>query len=222
VAPGGGLAALIPSRTDPEATERAIATVRADKEREAAAGFDGTWVAHPGFVSAAREPFDAVLGDRPDQVARRREDVAPDAAALVDLAATPGEVTEAGLRSAISVAFGYISFWLCGRGAVVIDDLMEDAATAEVSRAQIWQWIRNATRLPDGRRIDGGLVSEMLEEEMARIRAEVGEETWEAGRPQDTHQVFEAVALGEELLDFLTEIAYERLDCAAPAWGPDL
>jgi malate synthase len=208
----GGMAALIPSRTDPEANARAIAAVRADKEREAGDGFDGTWVAHPDVVGVATEAFDAVLGERPNQIERRRDEVAADAGALTDLAATPGAVTEAGLRSNVSVGFQYISFWLGGRGAAGLNGMMEDAATAEISRSQIWAWIRNATTLEDGTVVDRDLVRRVLDEELERIRAEVGEETWAAGRPEETRRVFEAVALGDELPEFLTEIAYELLD----------
>ncbi len=208
----GGLAALIPSLTDAAATERAIAAVRADKQREAGDGFDGTWVAHPDVVEAATEAFDAVLGERPNQIDRKRDDVTPDADALTDLVATPGAVTEAGLRSNISVGFQYLSFWLCGRGAVGLNNQLEDAATAEVSRSQIWQWVQNGTKLEDGTVIDRELVSKLLAEELGRIRAEVGEEIWEAGRPEDTRKVFEEVALDDELPDFLTEVAYELLD----------
>jgi malate synthase len=208
----GGMGALIPSRTDPGANERAIAAVRADKEREAGDGFDGTWVAHPDVVGVARAAFDAVLGERPNQIERTREDVVPDAAALVDLAATPGRVTEAGLRSNVSIGFQYISYWLGGRGAVGLGGMMEDAATAEISRSQIWQWIRNGTALEDGTVIDRDLVLRLLDEETDRIHAEVGDETWAAGRPEETRRIFEAVALGDELPDFLTELAYELLD----------
>ena len=208
----GGMGALIPSRTDPEANERAIAAVRADKEREAGDGFDGTWVAHPDVVGVAKAAFDAVLGGRPNQIERTREDVVPDAAALADLAATPGQVTEAGVRSNVSIGFQYISFWLGGRGAVGMNGMMEDAATAEISRSQIWQWVRNGTALEDGTVIDRDLVLRLLGEETDRIHAEVGEETWAAGRPEETRRIFEAVALGDELPDFLTELAYELLD----------
>jgi malate synthase len=207
----GGMSALIPSRTDAEANERAVAAVRADKEREAADGFDGTWVAHPDVVGVARAAFEAILGEHPNQIDRRRDDVVPDAAALADLAATPGEVTEAGLRSNVSVGFQYISFWLGGRGAVGLNNMMEDAATAEISRSQIWQWIRNGTELQDGTVVDRVLVERILDEELKRIHDEVGEETWQAGRPEETRQIFEAVALGDAFPDFLTEIAYEFL-----------
>ena len=208
----GGMGALIPSRTDPAANERAIAAVRADKEREAGDGFDGTWVAHPDVVEVAMTAFDAVLGERPNQIERTREDVVPDATALADLAATPGRVTEAGLRSNVSIGFQYISFWLGGRGAVGLNGMMEDAATAEISRSQIWQWVRNGTELEDGTVVDRALVLRILDEETDRIRVEVGEETWEAGRPEETRRIFEEVALGEELPDFLTTVAYELLD----------
>jgi malate synthase len=208
----GGMAALIPSRTDAAANERAIVAVRADKEREAGDGFDGTWVAHPDVVEVAMAAFDAVLGERPNQIERLREDVVADADALADLGATPGAVTEAGLRSNVSVGFQYLSFWLGGRGAVGLNNLMEDAATAEISRSQIWQWIHAGTKLEDGTVIDRALVERILDEETERIRAEVGEETWQAGRPEDTRRVFEAVALGDDFPDFLTEMAYELLD----------
>jgi malate synthase len=201
----GGMAALIPSRVDPEANERAIAAVRADKRREAGDGFDGTWVAHPDVVAVARAEFDAVLGSRPHQIERQRPDVEVAPEQLLDVAATPGEITEAGLRSNVSVGFRYISFWLGGRGAAAIDNLMEDAATAEICRSQIWQWIRHG-------RVDRARVVEVLDEELARIRADVGEATWAAGRPAETRAIFEEVALGDELPPFLTLPAYALLD----------
>ena len=139
----GGMAALIPSRKDEEANQRAIDAVKADKEREAKAGFDGTWVAHPDVVDVALAAFDEVLGDRPNQIDQQRDDVDVDAEQLLDAASTPGEITEEGLRSDVNVGFQYISFWLGGRGAAGINNLMEDAATAEISRSQIWQWIRH-------------------------------------------------------------------------------
>jgi malate synthase len=201
----GGMAALIPSRKDPEANERAIAAVREDKRREAEAGFDGTWVAHPDVVPVATEEFDRVLGDRHNQIERRRDDVHVEAADLLDAAATPGEITEEGLRNDVNVGFQYISFWLGGRGAAGIDNLMEDAATAEISRSQIWQWVRHG-------KVTRERVREVLDEEMARIRAEVGDEVWEKGRPEETRRLFEQVALGDEFPEFLTLPAYELLD----------
>jgi len=209
----GGMAALIPSRTDPEANEHAIAAVRADKEREAGLGFDGTWVAHPDVVPVAQRAFDSVLGDRPNQIDRRRDDdVHVTAADLLDAGSTPGAITEAGLRGDISVGFQYISFWLGGRGAAGINNLMEDAATAEISRSQIWQWIRHRATLDDGRTVTRELVAQMLDEEMARIRDAAGEETWAAGRPDDTRAVFEQVALSDDFPAFLTLPAYDLLD----------
>jgi malate synthase len=201
----GGMAALIPSREDPDANDRAIEAVRGDKKREAEAGFDGTWVAHPDVVDVAMAEFDSVLGDAPNQISRQRPDVSVSADELLDAASTPGEITEEGLRGDVNVGFQYISFWLGGRGAAGINGLMEDAATAEIARAQIWQWIRHG-------RVTRERVVEVLDEEMASIRAEVGDETWEKGRPEETRRTFEQVALGEEFPEFLTLPAYELLD----------
>jgi malate synthase len=201
----GGMAALIPSRKDPEANERAIQAVREDKKREAEAGFDGTWVAHPDVVDVALEEFDKVLGDKPNQIDRQRPEVEVSAEQLLDAESTPGEITEEGLRSDVSVGFQYISFWLGGRGAAGINNLMEDAATAEISRSQIWQWIRHG-------KFSREHVQQVLEDEMARIHEEVGDEVWEKGRPDDTKTVFERVALGDDFPEFLTLPAYEYLD----------
>jgi malate synthase len=201
----GGMAALIPSRKDPEANERAIEAVRADKKREAEAGFDGTWVAHPDVVDVALAEFDKVLGDRPNQIDRLRDDVQVTPEMLLDAGATPGEITEQGLRSNVNVGFQYISFWLGGRGAAGINNLMEDAATAEISRAQIWQWIRHG-------KVTRERVREVLDEEMRRIHDEVGDEVWEKGRPDDTKAIFERVTLGEDFPEFLTLPAYEYID----------
>jgi malate synthase len=201
----GGMAALIPSRRDPEANERAIAAVAEDKRREASDGFDGTWVAHPDVVATAKREFDAVLGGRANQIERQRPEVQVAAEQLLDVGSTPGEITEEGLRGNVSVGFQYISFWLGGRGAAGINNLMEDAATAEISRSQIWQWIRHG-------RFTREHVSEVLDAEMAAIRAAVGEDVWSKGRPEDTRRVFEAVALDDEFPDFLTLVAYELID----------
>jgi malate synthase len=207
----GGMAALIPSRRDAEANERAIQAVREDKKREAGDGFDGTWVAHPDVVSVALAAFDEVLGDKPNQIDRQRPDVVVTPAQLLDVAATPGAITEAGLRANLNVAFQYISFWLGGRGAAGINNLMEDAATAEISRSQVWQWIRHGVTLADGRVVTRELARQLLDEETARIRAEVGEDTWHKGRPEDTRDVLERVAFSDELPEFLTLVAYDRL-----------
>ncbi len=150
----GGMAAFIPSRRDAEVNAVALEKVREDKDREASQGFDGTWVAHPDLVPVAMESFDRVLGDRPNQIERQRDDVEARAAALLDVAATPGDVTEDGLRSNVSVGIQYLAAWLHGSGAVAINNLMEDAATAEISRSQIWQWLRHDRDRRGGRAPD--------------------------------------------------------------------
>ena len=208
----GGMSALIPSRKDSEANAKALEAVRADKQREVGQGYDGTWVAHPDLVRTAREVFQTGLGGRPNQLERQRGDVHVTAAQLLDLAATPGNVTETGLRTNISVGFQYISFWLTGRGAAAINSLMEDAATAEISRSQIWQWVHHGTELEDGRTVTAELVRTMLDEETAKVRAVVGEATWAAGRPEETRALFEEMALSSELAEFLTLPAYPLLD----------
>ncbi len=208
----GGMAALIPSRKDGEANDRALDGVRADKRREVQQGYDGSWVAHPDLVPTAREVFEQGLEGRPHQLDRRRDDVTVTAADLLDLASTPGAITEAGLRTDVSVGFQYISFWLSGRGAAAINSLMEDAATAEISRSQIWQWVHHGVTLDDGRQVTAELVRQLLDEETEKIRGTVGDETWEAGRPVETRRVFEQVALSEPLIEFLTLPAYELLD----------
>jgi malate synthase len=208
----GGMAALIPSRRDEEANEQALDGVRSDKEREASQGYDGTWVAHPDLVPVARKVFERALDDAQNQLERLRGDVQVSAADLLDLAATPGEVTEAGLRTNVSVGFQYISFWLSGRGAAAINSLMEDAATAEISRTQIWQWVHHGVRLDDGRVITRELVTELLDEETAKIRSSVGDEVWREGRPEETREIFERTALSSELLEFFTLEAYGHLE----------
>jgi malate synthase len=210
----GGMAALIPSRKDPEANQKAIEAVRADKEREAGDGFDGTWVAHPDVVATAMAEFDKVLGDRPNQIDRQRDDVHVTAADLLDVASTPGSITEAGLRNDVNVGIQYISSWLRGNGAAGIYGLMEDAATAEIARSQVWQWIRHAATLEDGRTVTPELVRELEGEELERIRSEIGDDEWfeREGRPHESRELFEQVALsGEEFVEFLTLPAYERL-----------
>ena len=201
----GGMAAQIPSRKDKEANEQALAAAKADKEREAQAGFDGTWVAHPDVVSTAKTAFDDVLGDKPNQIDKQRPDVSVTPEQLLDAESTPGDITEEGLRNDVSVGFQYISFWLGGRGAAGINNLMEDAATAEISRSQIWQWVKHGKFTREH-------VREVLDEEMETIRSEVGEETWQKGRPDETREIFERVSLGDEFPDFLTLPAYDYLD----------
>jgi malate synthase len=208
----GGMAALIPSRTDAAANERAIAAVKEDKEREASLGFDGTWVAHPDVVGVARDAFGAVLGEKPNQIDNPGPEGPVTASDLLDVGATPGSITEAGLRLNVNVGFQYISFWLGGRGAAGINNLMEDAATAEISRSQIWQWIEHGAELEDGAVVTRDLVRQILDEEMEKIHAEVGDETWAEGAPETTREVFERVTLADDYADFLTTVAYERLD----------
>jgi malate synthase len=208
----GGMAALIPSRKDEQANAKALEGVRADKEREVGQGYDGTWVAHPDLVPVAREVFERGLKGAPNQLERQRDDVQVSARELLDLASTPGTITEAGLRTNVNVGFQYVSFWLTGRGAAAINSLMEDAATAEISRSQVWQWVRHRATLDDGRTVTAELVRQVLDEETAKIRESVSEETWRQGRPAETRELFERVALSEELIEFLTIPAYEYLD----------
>jgi malate synthase len=205
----GGMAAFIPSRRDAAVNEQALAKVREDKEREAGDGFDGSWVAHPDLVPVCREIFDRYLAGRPNQLDKLRSDVSVTAAQLLDVAATPGEVTEAGLRSNISVAVQYIEAWLHGNGAVGINNLMEDAATAEISRSQIWQWVRNGTTLKgdgpnSGAVITADLVRRLGEEEVAKLG--------DTGRYKAARELFERVALADEFVDFLTLPAYALID----------
>jgi malate synthase len=210
----GGMAAVIPSRTDEEANRKAFEAVRADKQREAGDGFDGTWVAHPDSVPVAMEAFDAVLGERPNQVDRLRDDVSVDAEDLLSVAMTPGQVTEAGLRNNVNVGIQYLSSWLRGNGAAAIYGLMEDAATAEISRAQVWQWIKHGETLDDGRPVTPELVRELAESELERIRGEIGDDEWfeREGRPGLSRALFERVALsGDEFVEFLTLPAYDEL-----------
>jgi malate synthase len=160
----------------------------------------------------ARAVFEEGLHGAPNQLERQREDVRVSGADLLDLASTPGRRTERGLRTNVNVGFQYISFWLGGRGAAAINSLMEDVATAEISRTQIWQWTHHRVRLDDGRTVTPELVRQILDEETARIREEVGEDSWRAGRPAGARELFEYVALSPELIEFLTIPAYDYLD----------
>ncbi|MFI5496126.1 malate synthase A [Actinoplanes sp. NPDC051859] len=208
----GGMAAFIPSRKDPKVNEIALVKVREDKEREAGDGFDGSWVAHPDLVPVCREIFDRVLGDRPNQLDKQRPDVSVEAADLLTVAGTPGAVTEAGLRGNVSVALQYLEAWLRGNGAVGINNLMEDAATAEISRSQVWQWIHNNVRLDDGTPITADLVGRIEDEELVKIRQALGDEAWTASRFDDARKLFERVALADDFADFLTTAAYDSID----------
>jgi malate synthase len=208
----GGMAAFIPSRRDPEVNKVALAKVREDKEREAGDGFDGSWVAHPDLVPVCQEIFDRVLGDLPNQLGRQRPEVAVSASDLVDVASLGATVTEAGLRGNVSVALQYLEAWLRGNGAVGINNLMEDAATAEISRSQVWQWIHNEVPLPDGTAITAELVGRIEDEELAAIRKAIGDEAWAASRFDDARKLFERVALADDFADFLTTAAYDSID----------
>jgi malate synthase len=209
----GGMAAFVPSRRTPEINEKALAGVRADKEREAGQGFDGTWVAHPDLVEVAMAEFNRVLGERPNQVDRLRDDVDVSASDLLDAASAGGEITEAGLRNDVNVGIQYISSWLRGNGAAAIHNLMEDAATAEIARSQVWQWVRHGAELDTGATVTPELVRRLEAEELEKIREEVGDEFFHSqGRPEESRELFEDVALADRYVDFLTLRAYERLE----------
>src|SRR5918912_1832041 len=194
----GGMAAFIPSRRDPQVNETALAKVREDKTREANDGFDGSWVAHPDLVPVCREVFDSVLGDRPNQLDRLRDDVRVTAAQLLAVRDTPGEMTEAGLRNDVSVGIQYLATWLRGSGAVAIFNLMEDAATAEISRSQVWQWLHNDVTLADtGRKVTRELVDQLADEEIAKLGGD-------PGAYDEARALFMEVAVADEFVDFLT------------------
>jgi malate synthase len=193
----GGMAAFIPSRRDAAVNAVALEKVREDKEREASQGFDGTWVAHPDLVPVAMEVFDAALGDRPNQIDRQRDEVTVTAADLLDVAATPGSVTETGLRNNVSVGIQYLAAWLQGSGAVAINNLMEDAATAEISRSQIWQWLHHRRITPDD-------VLRVTDEEIASLGPGY----------DDARAIFESIATRPDYVEFLTLPAYDRIVAA--------
>lgn len=203
----GGMSAFIPNRRDEAANAVAFEKVRADKSREANDGFDGSWVAHPDLVPVAREVFDGVLGSAPNQRDRTREDVTPDDAALLNIAGTQGLITEAGVRANIEIGIRYIESWLRGNGAVALQNLMEDAATAEISRSQLWQWIAQSAVTDDGEVITREYVEELTEEEFGRIQR------FEEDRFTEAREIFAASALGEDFPDFLTLPAYETYLC---------
>jgi malate synthase len=207
----GGMAAFIPSRKDPEVNAAAIAKVRADKLREAGDGFDGSWVAHPDLVPVCREVFDEVLGNRPNQLDRKREDVSVTADQLLDISSAEGSNTMAGLRDNLYVAVAYTAVWLSGNGAVAIHNLMEDAATAEISRAQVWQLIKNGTMLADtGEKVTKDLVARTLDEEVERLRTEVSEDAFER-HYLPAKELISSLVLDDDFTDFLTLPAYEQV-----------
>jgi len=199
----GGMAAFIPSRRDPDVNRVALAKVKEDKDREAGDGFDGTWVAHPDLVPTATESFDKVLGERPNQLEKQRPEVATTAAQLVDVKVPGSTITKEGLRLNISVGIQYIESWLRGTGAAAINNLMEDVATAEISRSQVWQWVHQSSRLEEGPSVTAELVREMADAEMGKLKG---------GRFTDARKVFEEVALSKQFQPFLTLVALKYLD----------
>jgi malate synthase len=205
----GGMAAQIPIKNDPAANEAALAKVRADKEREAGDGYDGTWAAHPGLVEVAKAVFDRYM-PRANQVDKQRDDVRVTAADLLKVPS--GSITEEGLRNNIAVAVQYLEAWLGGLGCVPIYNLMEDAATAEISRAQLWQWIRHPRGvLQDGRRVTVDLFQQTLKEELAKMRAQVGEQRYASGHYQRAAELLDQITTDKEFIEFLTLVAYEEI-----------
>jgi malate synthase len=202
----GGMAAFIPNRRDPEVTENALAKVREDKEREARDGCDGTWVAHPDLIPPVMEIFDKVLGERPSQKEKLRDDVHVSAEQILDVRVPGGQITEAGLRLNISVALQYINQWLNGNGAAAINNLMEDAATAEISRSQLWQWLHQGAKLDDGRAITVDLYHQLHSEELAKLGGSA------AARYEESAELLDKLVLSKEFVEFLTFPAYELLD----------
>lgn len=206
----GGMAAQIPIKGNPEANKAAFQKVAEDKRREAADGHDGTWVAHPGMVAIAMEQFDKYM-PTPNQIDKKREDVQVTADQLVEVPS--GTITEEGLRSNISVGIQYIASWLSGNGAAPINNLMEDAATAEISRSQVWQWIRHPKGiLDDGRKIDVSLFHDMIEEEAAQIQQAVGETSYSSGHYAEARELFTSLTLQSVFAEFLTLLGYEILN----------
>ena len=202
----GGMAAFIPNRRDPVVTETALTKVRADKERESSDGFDGTWVAHPDLVPVALEVFDGVLGDRPNQKDRPRTEVEVVAADLLDLTVAGGAVTEAGVRANIRVALAYLDSWLRGVGAAAIDNLMEDAATAEISRSQLWLWITQAVPLDGGASFSRERYASIREEELERLGGRA------VGRLTEAADLLDRLVLDDDFAEFLTLRAYALLE----------
>ncbi|MEO8246919.1 MAG: malate synthase A [Chloroflexota bacterium] len=202
----GGMAAFIPSRRDAAVNERALAAVRADKERESGDGFDGTWVAHPDLVPLARQVFDGVLGKRPHQKHRQRPEIRVTGADLLDAHVPDGRATEAGVRANISVGLAYLAAWLSGNGAAAINNLMEDAATAEISRSQLWQWRVHGVPLDDGRPLDEARYAALRDEELATLRQATPDAPW--GRAV---ALLDGLVLADECVPFLTPAAYAEL-----------
>ncbi len=203
----GGMSAFIPNRREPEVTENALARVREDKQREAGDGSDGTWVAHPDLVPVAAEIFDQVLGDRPNQKDRLRPDVRVSGGELLDTRVEGGRVTEAGVATNVSVALQYLASWLGGNGAAAINNLMEDAATAEISRSQLWQWRAHGVTLDDGRPMTAELYASVRDAELARLRASAPDYRW-----TDAAALLDDLVLSDDFAEFLTLAAYPLLE----------
>jgi len=208
----GGMAAFIPSRRDPDANEIALANVREDKIREANDGFDGTWVAHPDLVTVATEVFDKFLKSRPNQIDRLREEVRTSARELLDVRVPGGAVTETGVASNVGIALQYLESWFRGVGAAAIANLMEDTATAEIARSQIWQWLHHRVPLNDGPTLTREHVRELEDRELARIRTSMGDEAFSHSKFREARTLFDHIALGDDFVEFLTIPAYERID----------
>ncbi|MCA1644855.1 MAG: malate synthase A [Chloroflexi bacterium] len=208
----GGMAAFIPSRRDPQVNHVALPKVREDKQRESQDGFDGTWVAHPDLVPVAREVFADFMGEHANQIDRQRPDVSVTSEQLLDLRVPGTEVTEAGVRANISIGIQYIESWLRGTGAAAIFNLMEDAATAEISRSQVWQWIHHGASLSNGQRVTRALVMQLEEEELAKIRSALGAEAAASNRLDEARDLFDEVALSDRFVEFLTVPAYAHID----------
>jgi len=207
----GGMAAFIPSRRDAAVNETAIARVREDKQRESGDGFDGTWVAHPDLVPIAMEEFDRVLQGKANQLDRQRPDVTADAHKLLDVSIPGSSVTEDGVRNNVSVGLRYLESWLRGTGAAGINNLMEDVATAEIARSQIWQWVRHGTSV-GGAPLDAPAVKQIAESELAKLHGDMGSEAYAASRFEQARDIFERVALDPNFIEFLTLPAYELLE----------
>ena len=208
----GGMAAFIPSRRDEEINRKALTKVREDKELESRNGHDGTWVAHPDLVPLATEVFDDVLGSEPNQIFRQRDDVIPDGAALLNVSVEGGTITDAGVRMNVDVAIQYLASWLRGNGAAGIYNLMDDDATAEISRSQLWQWLHNDVTTAEGTPITADTIHHIADEELERMREEFGEDKYAIGRFEEARRLLEEVAINPEFPEFLTLPAYELID----------
>jgi malate synthase len=209
----GGMAAYIPNRKNPEINDMAMTRVRDDKLRESKDGFDGTWVAHPDLVRVAHEVFESALHARPNQKDRLREDVQVSAEQLLNFRIPEGSITETGLRTNINVGIQYIESWLRGNGAAALFNLMEDAATAEISRAQVWQWLHSPLgKLDDGRQVEPGLIRALISEEMDNIEAQWGTQLYSAGKFELARSIFEELVFSDRFAPFLTLVAYPYLN----------